>query len=105
MIFLRVGGGATVLNAGAFAAYFDTYLGGDGVINDASVILPPIREPSTALRLLIGLAGLSATADPPEHELAPYRLLRGPTPNGPSPLTDGTPRNTRVPTPARSPGA
>jgi len=53
-------GFSTTLRIGTFGEYADTYQGGDNVVNNTSVTITQLPEPSTALLLGLGLATLAA---------------------------------------------
>lgn len=58
--FTALAQGSGVIEAGAFEAFADTYVGGDNVINNASIAYTVVPEPGTALLMGLGLAGLAA---------------------------------------------
>ena len=58
--FVAGAAGTTTVNIGAFAAYADTYLGGDNGLTNTSVEVTVVPEPGTALLMGLGLVGLAA---------------------------------------------
>ena len=59
LVFRALAPGMTSMSIGSFPAYGDSYQGGDGLVNNASLSFTIVPEPSTALLLGLGLGALA----------------------------------------------